>query len=244
MLGLLPVPLLALVLGVLADDNSVKNYAPQTNVACPDTSRDPLVRVFTPQNQTLHEQEIAYLDARSEKVIPDAWKDWLGNGSAVGYNVEDFGGNFSKVGIAVSGGGYRAAQYGAGVLSALDARNDSAKHAGTGGLLQVASYMSALSGACSDFSCTLGWAGNPETGGSWLTGSLFMNNWPTIKDMVYGNGDDLSGWLLDLGLATPGGLNLFNDENQAFFGSLLYSVIAKADAGMCVQSPSKFCLPV
>jgi hypothetical protein len=61
-----------------------------------------------------------------------------------------------------------------------------------------------------------------------------MNNWPTIKDVVYGNGQDLSGWLLDLDLATPDGVNLFNHENQAFFGSVLWSVFAKANAGMYV----------
>jgi lysophospholipase len=61
-----------------------------------------------------------------------------------------------------------------------------------------------------------------------------MNNWPTIKDLVYGNGNDLSGWLLDLDLATPDGFNLFSDKNQDFYGSLLWSVTAKAYAGMLV----------
>jgi lysophospholipase len=65
-----------------------------------------------------------------------------------------------------------------------------------------------------------------------VTGSLFFNNWPTIKDLVFGNGADLSGWLLDLPFVTPDGSNLFSDENQAFFGSLLWSVISKAEAGM------------
>jgi lysophospholipase len=78
--------------------------------------------------------------------VRDAWREWIGDGSAIGYNASLFEGNWSRVGIAISGGGLRAALYGAAVINALDARNESAKAAGTGGLLQVASYMSALSG--------------------------------------------------------------------------------------------------
>ncbi|KZT22215.1 phospholipase B [Neolentinus lepideus HHB14362 ss-1] len=214
---LLPLPLLALTLGLVAaasNEGSVTDYAPATNVQCPDT---PLVRVFTPQNQTLHPQEVAYVNARAADVLPGAWKDWIGDGTGIGYNasvMQAMEGNWSKIGIGISGGGFRAAQYGAGVLSGLDARNESAMAAGTGGLLQVASYLSGLSG------------------GSWITGSLYLNNWPTIKDMVFGNGGNLSGWLLDLNLAAPAGVDLFNEDNQYFFGSLLWSIEAKAMKGL------------
>ena len=110
---------------------------------------NPLVRVFTPDNQTLHLAEAQYIDSRLKNVIPQALADWIGDGSKIGYNqstVAFFQNNSPKIGIAISGGGYRAAQYGAGVLSAFDARNDSAKHAGTGGLLQVSTYLAGLSG--------------------------------------------------------------------------------------------------
>lgn len=145
----LPLPLQFLAISLIAastnalDLGSPLDYAPQTNVACPETE---LVRVFTPSTQSLNPLEADYVSTRQATVIADAWKDWLGDGSALGYNLSAFNGNFSKVGIGLSGGGYRAAQYGAGVLSGLDARNGSAKDAGTGGLLQVASYLSALSG--------------------------------------------------------------------------------------------------
>lgn len=69
-------------------------------------------------------------------------------------------------------------------------------------------------------------------GGSWLTGSLYMNDFPTIKDLVHGNGGNASGWLLDLALATPDGDNVFSIQNQYWYGSLLWSVIAKGDTGM------------
>jgi lysophospholipase len=52
---------------------------------------------------------------------------------------------------------------------------------------------------------------------------------------VLGNGDDLSGWLLDLNLATPGGVDPFSQKNQWFYGSLLSSILAKADQGMYVD---------
>ena len=61
--------------------------------------------------------------------------------------MQDFSGVYPTIGIALSGGGYRAAQYGAGTLMGLDNRNKSAVSAGTGGLLQVSSYMAGLSGA-------------------------------------------------------------------------------------------------
>jgi lysophospholipase len=145
---------------VSALNGSVTDYAPLVNQQCPNVTTDPLLRVFTPKNQSLHPREEAYVAARQATIIPDAWRDWIGDGSAIGYNlsalVEVSGGNattanatqnFPKVAIAISGGGYRASQFGAGVLSALDGRNDTAKAAGTGGLLQVMSYLAALSGA-------------------------------------------------------------------------------------------------
>ncbi|KDR75955.1 hypothetical protein GALMADRAFT_226618 [Galerina marginata CBS 339.88] len=194
--------------------NSVTAYAPNTNVQCPDLSTSSLIRHFTPQNQTLHPAENAYITTRANTTILAAWKDWLGDGSSLGYNLTTYTGPFPKIGIAVPGGGLRAAQYGASSLLALDSRNESSKAAGTGGLLQVTSYMSGLSG------------------GSWLTGSLLFNNWPKTDDLVFGDGGDLNGWLLDLPFVTPDGENLLSDKNQAFFGSILWSVIAKANQGI------------
>jgi hypothetical protein len=153
-----PLPLLLLCLTIITlvasqstpdpSQDSVDDYAPNTNVECPDFSTTQLIRVFTPQNQSLHPRETEYINTRTASVLPDAWKAWLGDGSAVSYNLSAFQGKFPQVGIAIPGGGLRAAQYGAGCLSGLDARNESAKAAGTGGLLQVASYISGLSGVC------------------------------------------------------------------------------------------------
>jgi lysophospholipase len=139
---------LALAGVVYTKKGSITDYAPLINQPCPDVKTDPLLRVFTPTNQSLHPREEEYVDKRLTTVVDKEWKNWLGDCSDIGYDLSAFNGSsFPKVGMAVSGGGYRAAQYGAGVLSVLDARDKSAKDAGTGGLLQVTSYLAGLSGA-------------------------------------------------------------------------------------------------
>ncbi len=127
---------------VAAQGLSVTDYAPSTGVTCPQTS---LLRVFSAQNQSLNPSEIDFIQGR-ERVTLEAWNTWIGNGSTLGYNMSFSSDNAPRVGVALSGGGFRASLYGAGVLNSLDARNASAKQAGTGGLLQVASYLAGLSG--------------------------------------------------------------------------------------------------
>ncbi|KDQ08042.1 hypothetical protein BOTBODRAFT_139343, partial [Botryobasidium botryosum FD-172 SS1] len=214
------VPLLLAFLWLSGTPLVASSYAPFTNVQCP---QEPLLRSVSPTNQSLHPQEVEYMSVRAPGIIA-AWRSWLQNTSAIGYDLDALGGadgtRFPKVGIALSGGGYQAAQYGAGVLSALDGRNESAVAAGTGGLLQTASYITGLSG------------------GSWLLTSLVFSSFPTLHDLVLGNidtGGSTTGWLLDAHLfwpastafATPpnptrviGGLNfkwyrtIFNDLKQ------------------------------
>jgi len=72
-----------------------------------------------------------------------------------------------NIGIAVSGGGYRAMLNGAGVVQAFDNRTPNATNAGQlGGLLQSSTYLAGLSG------------------GSWLVGSLYTNNFSSISDIL------------------------------------------------------------
>jgi lysophospholipase len=59
-----------------------------------------------------------------------------------------------------------------------------------------------------------------------------MNDFPTIEDLVQGNGDNMTGWLLNIPLLTPDGTNVFSKENQYWYGSILWSVFAKALVGM------------
>ncbi|KAH7108228.1 lysophospholipase catalytic domain-containing protein [Auriculariales sp. MPI-PUGE-AT-0066] len=195
----------------MSDDRTA--YVPKANQPCPPAT-DLLRSSPIGPAQTLHPNETSYIHDR-ESVTDDAWKAWLGDGSGIGYDMTKFNKTFPRVGIAVSGGGFRAAQYGAGVISALDARNETAKNAGTGGLLQVSSYISALSG------------------GSWYLTSLIFNGFPTSYDLVLGNADSggqLHGWLLDFDLFIPGGGNIFDKENQWLYGEVLDEVYKKADA--------------
>ena len=68
-----------------------------------------------------------------------------------------------NIGIAVSGGGYRALMNGGGALQAFDSRTESATAQGhLGGLLQSSTYLAGLSG------------------GGWLLGSIYINNFTTV----------------------------------------------------------------
>ncbi|KAH9054118.1 hypothetical protein EDB87DRAFT_1648544 [Lactarius vividus] len=119
--------------------------------------------------------------------------------------------NIQKIGIAISDAEYRTPQYGASVLSRLDARNESAKQDDTGGPLEIASYLLNL------------------LGDSRLTGSLHANNSLTPIDLVYENGDGTINWLLDPDLITPDNDNTLSDQNQQSYENTLRSVIARSD---------------
>lgn len=72
-----------------------------------------------------------------------------------------------NIGLAVSGGGYRAMLNGAGAIAAWDSRSPGSNDTGAlGGLLQSATYLSGLSG------------------GGWLVGSIYTNNFTTIQDAL------------------------------------------------------------
>ena len=57
---------------------------------------------------------------------------------------------------------------------------------------------------------------------------MFTNDWPTTEDMVFGNGRDLSGWILDFPLLDPNGIDVVDDKNQAYYSSVFSSVALKA----------------
>ncbi|GFF42686.1 lysophospholipase 1 [Aspergillus udagawae] len=140
-------------------------YAP-SEVECPTPV--PSVRSAA----KLSPSELNWLGLRRQKTFK-AMKDFFGHiqikdFDAVSY-LDKISNNSSlvpNIGIAISGGGYRALMNGAGALKAFDGRTENATAKGQlGGLLQSATYLAGLSG------------------GGWLLGSVYLNNFTTISSL-------------------------------------------------------------
>lgn len=172
-------------LALVAVSPLVNAYAPQF-VQC---GEDAVVRsAGPPGSQILNYQEANYIDTRRSTFASSAYSTYLSNvqaaSSSSNTTLPDYvvsilsSTNVSvlpRLGIAASGGGYRATIVGAGELNALDGRNETSAEVGTGGLLQAADYLAGLSG------------------GSWLATSLSQAGFPTIRELAFGTGE-WGGW--------------------------------------------------
>lgn len=95
-------------------------------------------------------KEAEYVALKSDKSI-NAWKSYLSRAELSDLDLSlpstgIPGVTLPNVALAISGGGIRALLGSAGVLNALDDRNEQANAAGTGGILQIANYITGLSG--------------------------------------------------------------------------------------------------
>ncbi|KAL8767312.1 MAG: hypothetical protein Q9209_006150 [Squamulea sp. 1 TL-2023] len=146
--------------------NAPNGYTPE-HLDCPSTR--PTVR----DAGDLSDSEKQWVDTRLRKTI-DPMRNLLQR-----INVPSFDGPsyitrhennrsaLPSIGIAMSGGGYRALLNGAGAIAAFDGREGNATATGhIGGLLQSSTYIGGLSG------------------GGWLVGSLFVNNFTTVSDSL------------------------------------------------------------
>lgn len=126
------------------------------------------------------------------------------------YFAESQATSLPNIGIAFSGGGYRALLNGAGAFAAFDERTRNATAPGhLGGLVQSATYISGLSG------------------GSWLVGSIYMNNFTTVTALL--NAHTSGVWEFDQSvLSGPTG-------DTGYFRQLRYTVDGKEDAGFPVS---------
>ncbi|KID95765.1 Lysophospholipase, catalytic domain protein, partial [Metarhizium majus ARSEF 297] len=141
-------------------------YAPAA-VDCPSTR--PEIRV----GSSLSPQEKEWLPRRRTETISHI-RDFLQRNAIPGFDSEEYLSGATanstalpNIGIAVSGGGYRAMLNGAGSVAAFDSRSPGSTSKGNiGGLLQSATYISGLSG------------------GGWLVGSPkgFKDYYKTIFD--------------------------------------------------------------
>jgi lysophospholipase len=116
-----------------------------------------------------------------------------------------------NIGIAVSGGGYRALMNGGGALQAFDNRTtNSTLNGQVGGILQSATYLSGLSG------------------GSWLVGSIYMNNFSDVSSLR----DNGSVWQFqDSIFSGPTQSTEWSISTAKYYSQLLSAVGGKSDAG-------------
>jgi lysophospholipase len=192
--------------------NSPKGYTP-SKVDCP-TNR-PVARGAG----RLSPNETSWLEKRRNATI-DPMRTLLNRMNITGFDVnswfDDHANNATElpnIGIAVSGGGWRALLNGAGAVEAFDSRTTNNTGAGQiGGLLQSATYLAGLSG------------------GSWMVGSIYINNFTTIEALrrepegsVYEFGNSI------LEGPDTGGLQIF--DTAEYYAHLASDVSGKADAG-------------
>ncbi|KAJ6453592.1 lysophospholipase [Mycena sanguinolenta] len=182
----------------------------------PSLQRCPADFQLVRRGQTISASEARYIEGKRQKVLPDAFKTYLQNVKGTGVKLPQYvehilqsKSQLPTVGISTSGGGYRAAIFGAGVLNALDARNSSAVKKGTGGLLQAATHLAGLSG------------------GSWLVTSLAQANFPTMQHLIFGDGktNDFAGWLTSVDLWT---VSDDTTEQATFAQEVLREIAVKA----------------
>jgi len=143
--------------------NAFHSYGPE-DVACPFNHN-----ITREAHWGLDQREKNWLASR-DNVTQQVLKEWLERSSFPDVDIAKFLDNNNdprpiRVGISISGGGFRAMLSGAGMVAALDSNiPDSVSH-GLGGLLQASTYISALSG------------------GAWLLGSLATNNWTSVEKL-------------------------------------------------------------
>lgn len=180
-----------------------KEYVPQAT-QCPSGS---VLREATDINQS----EKEYI-ANRQAVTNDNLVDFLSNVALLSdFDAQSFIDGASKnisIGLAFSGGGYRAMLCGAGELLGLDSRYEDLTNTGLGGLLQSSSYIAGLSG------------------GSWLVGTLVLNDFISVADVV---NPDSGLWNLDDLIFNPSGINLV--LTVSYYNQLREAVDAKDDAG-------------
>lgn len=201
-------------------------------VACPKD----LIRSIGPTTHpSLSAEEVEYVSTRRKEVLPGAWKHYLQSVTAAlppqaslpRYVSEILtpshvspNQDFPTLGLALSGGGLRAAYFAAGVLTSLDGRNKTVPK-GTNGVLQAATYLAALSG------------------GAWLTTALVQANFPTIPELVFPtinpnqppSNSQFGGFLTGVDLLLPNGAT---GNNTGYLEAVVAELSQKHAAGFPV----------
>lgn len=189
-------------------------YAPAA-VDCPSTR--PSIRIA----DDVSDQEKAWLPRRRNNTV-DPLREFLVRMNITGFDARRYidthrnnATALPNIGIAASGGGYRALLNAGGALAAFDSRTPNSTNTGQlGGLLQSATYLAGLSG------------------GGWLVGSLMVNNFTSVQDLMNGQPDDSGVWQLSQSiLEGPQTSRIQTLSTVQYYGELLSSVQSKEDAG-------------
>jgi lysophospholipase len=197
--------------------NAPNDYTPQI-IQCPSTT--PQIRSAA----NLSPDETKWLQVRRNATV-EPMRDLLSRLNIKGLDTNAYinthknnASALPNIGIAVSGGGYRAMLNGAGIIQAFDDRSPDSKKSGhLGGLLQSATYLAGLSG------------------GSWLVSTLYANNWTSIDAVLSKNEqipNDTALWALDRSIfkgPEANGPRLL--RSIGYYSALIDSVEGKGDAG-------------
>ncbi|EPX74687.1 phospholipase B Plb1 [Schizosaccharomyces octosporus yFS286] len=162
--------------------------------------------VETLSNSSIPRAEAQYMSSRSSKTNT-AIKEFLRNAQLPNMAGDNLSGqNGPSIGIALSGGGFRAMLLDGGAISAMDARHSN--HTIFSGLLQASDY---IVGA---------------DGGAWTVGSMAINNFSTVEEL------SSNVWQLAHPVMYPKSAIVFNGS---FYKNLMSQVKAKLDAGFNVS---------
>lgn len=192
--------------------NAPNGYTPQAG-DCP--SNRPVIRSAS----SISPNETSWLPTRRNNTV-GAMLDLLGRLNISNFNAQTYISNNAKnasalpnIGVALSGGGYRALMNGAGALAAFDSRTNNSTSSGhLGGLLQATTYLAGLSG------------------GSWLVGSLFTNNFTTVPALLEDNTSTV--WEFGNSIFTgPAKNGIQTLSTLEYFNHIYDAVKAKRDAG-------------
>ncbi|EPY50806.1 phospholipase B Plb1 [Schizosaccharomyces cryophilus OY26] len=157
-------------------------------------------------NGSIPQAESQYMSTRSS-ITNTALKDFLKNAQLPNMAADNLSGqNGPSIGIALSGGGFRAMLLDGGAVAAMDARHNN--HTVFSGLLQASDYIVGTDG------------------GAWTLGSMAVNNFSAVDDLQN------SVWQLAKPVMYPKSAIVFNAN---FYKSLMNQVKAKQDAGFNVS---------
>lgn len=182
-----------------------KNYAPVT-ADCPSSFLRPAT--------SISKEEQDYINGRWQST-QDSLRSFLQHANLNDINIDDIlwkdndTVNTVNVGLALPGGGFKALMLSGGAIQALDNRENN-KRSPLKGLLQASSHISAVSG------------------GSWLVGSMYLNDFPTVTKLR----DNGKIWKFEQDLVLPNGMSF---TTYADYGNYAFDVLGKATNGFPVS---------